>query len=627
VAGVLGSIGWGVWRLYAAPSVFGYDPFVGYFAGGLYDEEVNIGAAFYWARLYQALWATAALAACAALLDGGRLTLRWRWPRLGVASVALLAALGGAAIGRAHARLGLWLDAGDVAQALGGEKRTAHFVLHYSPNGPFAKEIDLEAREAEFRWADLSRRFGRAPQAPVHAYLFDSPAQKRALMGAAHTMVAKPWRREVYVQHEAWPPTTLPHELAHVFAGSFGDPLLAISRRGLRINVGLIEGVAVAATWSGQPLTPHQTSRLLLDAHVIDERTLRAVMGPSFFGLNAGQAYNVAGSFCRFLWDTRGTDKLMELYRAGGGDEAYQRIYGTSFATLAGEWQKRLQLEGVPESERAVTLERLKRPSVFGRPCAHALAQQRQVAAQAAAAGDRARALATWDAICAADPGNPDFAVDALDAALAADDRQAARQRAEQLLRRHDINGVVRGHAETALGDLALLEGQVDLAASEYAKAAREPADEPTARLLTVKQLLCRWPDGPSRTAVLRFLVAPAKERDQAVDLMNLRGLVDRDPGRALYRYLLARQLLARDRFADVVEVLDRLGVVEPLPDARFDREQARIAGTARYRLGDWAGARSEFARLAGDPDANEGVRLDARDWLDRIAFAEGHTL
>ena len=166
----------------------------------------------------------------------------------------------------------------------------------------------------------------------MHAFLFDTPAQKRALMGAGHTFIAKPWRREIYLQHDAWPHEVTKHELAHVFAGPFGDPIFGIARRGLAFNVGLIEGVAVAAAWAGQPLTPHQMVKILRDAKLVDERTLPSVMGPSFFGLNAAQAYNLAGSFCRFLVDTRGVDKLEALYRAAGTGDSWRRIYGVELA-------------------------------------------------------------------------------------------------------------------------------------------------------------------------------------------------------------------------------------------------------------------------------------------------------
>jgi hypothetical protein len=61
----------------------------------------------------------------------------------------------------------------------------------------------------------------------------------------------------------------------------------------------------------------------------------------------------------------------------------------------------------------------------------------------------------------------------------------------------------------------------------------------------------------------------------------------------------------------------------EPLPDARFGRDRQRLLGTAAFRLGDYARARSLFARLTQDPDADRGFRRDALDWCDRCDFAE----
>ena len=52
----------GLWRLYADPVVFAYDPFFGYFSGSVYDEAVAIGRTYGVFRAYNALVAaTAAL--------------------------------------------------------------------------------------------------------------------------------------------------------------------------------------------------------------------------------------------------------------------------------------------------------------------------------------------------------------------------------------------------------------------------------------------------------------------------------------------------------------------------------------------------------------------------------------
>jgi hypothetical protein len=423
-----------------------------------------------WARLYHLALAAAALGLSGVFLDGKSLALRG--PRLQRRPILLFLAGAAIALLLSHraAALGFRLDARDIARMLGAERETAHLVLHYSPAGPYAKEIDLFAQDYEFRYAQLSRWFGAAPDGKVHAFLFDNVAQKRALMGAGHTFIAKPWRREIYLQHEGWPQSVAMHELAHVFAGRFGDRLFGIARKGASFNVGLIEGVAVAASFHTQPFTPHQTVKVLRVAGAVDARTLAQVMGPRFFGLNAASAYAVAGSFCAFLADTRGVEKLMRVFHEAGTDGSWRAVYGSDFDVLAKEWLARVDTEVVPETTQKLMQERLKRPSVFHVVCAHAQALARQAALAAAQAGNLQAARAAWDAICADVPGVDNFA-DALDAALAASDRSRAKRLAERMLARPNLDAVARGKALHALGDLALVGGDGDGALAYYDQA------------------------------------------------------------------------------------------------------------------------------------------------------------
>ncbi|HEY1588073.1 MAG TPA: hypothetical protein VGH63_20375, partial [Polyangia bacterium] len=129
---VVASVAWGVWRFYAAPPIFGYDPFVGYFAGTLYDEDVAVGSAFVWARLYHAAALAAALGLCARQLDGRTLALAWPWstrrhatPSRGRLTVlALVFVVAATALWCGRARLGFVLGASDIAARLGAERRT-----------------------------------------------------------------------------------------------------------------------------------------------------------------------------------------------------------------------------------------------------------------------------------------------------------------------------------------------------------------------------------------------------------------------------------------------------------------------------------------------------------------------
>jgi len=617
---VLASLGWAAWRFYAAPPIFAYDPFGGYFPGTLYDEEVAIAAPLVWARVYHLTAAAAALALAALFLDGNSLRLRLSAARdrLGVALAALALSAAALVLHASGARLGFQLDANDLARALGAEKQTEHFVLHYSPAGPFAKDIELYAADHEQRWSELAALFGVTPAGRVHSFLFDSTAQKQSLMGAAHTSIAKPWRREIYLQNDGWPHPVLKHELAHVFAGAFGDPIFHAARRDLRFNVGLIEGVATAAAWSGSPLTPHES--VAVARALGTEPPLDGVFSLDFLRYNGSTAYSAAGSFCRFLIDRSGAAPLEAVYRAGGAPDAWQAAYGVPFAALRAEWSRFIDGVKVDARERELARERLQRPSVFHKVCAHELALRRDAARRAAAAGDRASAIADLRAVCADDPDEPQNLVEVMDVQAAGGPPLAAdaAATAARLLAHPKVSPAQRARAHVLLGDQALERRDLAAARAHYAAAQALPLDESEARLTTVKLLAVAEPPGPIADALIHFLVQPAPSRDAALDLLALGELVHDAPERGLFHYLLGRQLAARGRHEDAARELD-VALERGLPDARFRREALRLRGIALCRVGRRYYAHEAFQRLL-DEGAPEGQRLEALDWIARCS-------
>ena len=110
--------------------------------------------------------------------------------------------------------------------------------------------------DLEFRFDQLVRILGVAPRLPITVYLFPSAGAKKDLVGAGGTLYAKPWTQEIFVQAERFPARRLRHELVHVFASAFGDPVFGVSlawRLPLpRLASGLIEGIAEAADY-GDP--------------------------------------------------------------------------------------------------------------------------------------------------------------------------------------------------------------------------------------------------------------------------------------------------------------------------------------------------------------------------------------
>jgi tetratricopeptide (TPR) repeat protein len=311
---------------------------------------------------------------------------------------------------------------------------------------------------------------------------------------------------------------------------------------------------------------------------------------------------------------------------------------------------------------------------VFHRACAHAVALLREQAARAGGAGEHG--LAAWEAVCALDPDEPQHLADAMDAAFAADKPREATALAGRLLAHPKRSAALRARAELLLGDLALLARDNEGALTHYRVAIALPLDEALARLTTVKMQLAsaatvnegvlthsgvnegvlthsRVNEGAlthsgvnegalthsgvnegalthsaapltpeERAALIRFLVAPAAGRDPAFDLMTLRQLTDAKPDAALPHYLLGRQLLARERWAEALAELTH-PVRDHLPDARFDRESLRMRAITLFRLGRIAESRAAFSELAHAAGAPEGARLDAADWVERCDFAE----
>ncbi|MEZ4452356.1 MAG: hypothetical protein R3B09_23010 [Nannocystaceae bacterium] len=323
----------GLVRLYVDPAVFAFDPFWGYFAGPIYDEAIAIDDRYLLFRAYNLLAAAAALAA---VRIWGEVALR---PSPASASMSMSASVTAPVARRPWAALalvvcaagGLWFGlqpashgfhatAGSLAEVLPGTRVTEHFIIHYAPTSATAREIDLVAAEHEFAWHRLHAALGRAPTKTIESFVFPSPELKRRVLGAGHTEVAPPWRLQLYLNHQPFPAPVLPHELAHAFESTIGDPIFGASvrlRGGPRLSLALIEGVAVA-------LAPRPRDGLDLHdmAAVLDRLELRpplaSIMGVGFWGQASRRAYTAAGSFCRWLPETRGVAGLIALYGSAG---------------------------------------------------------------------------------------------------------------------------------------------------------------------------------------------------------------------------------------------------------------------------------------------------------------------
>ncbi|HEX4621462.1 MAG TPA: hypothetical protein VH208_07835, partial [Myxococcaceae bacterium] len=358
------------WPLYFGPQVFAYNLFAGYFPGPLYDEALAVRAPLLWFRVETVAVAAFLWLFTAFFLDMREGRVRGLHFRPGALALLALLGLGVAALEQRAPQLGTRTSEEYLEDRLGGTRDTTHFHLVY-PRGKAREEVEHLARDLEFRYQQLSDFLGGAPTGRISVYVYRSPEEKEALVGASNTQFAKPWRHELHINDATFPSGALKHELAHVMAAPYGTgPLRVTSRAGFFPNMGVIEGLAVAADDPVNELTLHEWAAAMRREKLAPD--LRSLFQPQGFYANAAaRAYTYAGSFLRYLSETYGKEKLQALYARGD----FEGAYGRSVDSLATEWEGVLDKLPLDPSATAQAFARFRQGSIFARRCAREVAQ------------------------------------------------------------------------------------------------------------------------------------------------------------------------------------------------------------------------------------------------------------
>lgn len=615
LAGPLASIAVSIGRFVTSPMIFAYDPFVGFFSGTLYDTVIDYsGLLSYRAGSAATLLAAVVLALHLARGERGRLRMVWIG-RPGLAVTGVLALVGSITANALGYKLGHWQTPSTIAAALGARAAGERCdVIHARSLRP--ADMERFTRDCDAHVAAAERWFGAPGPARVTAYVFESSGQKGALMGAADTFIAKPWRREVYVQAAGYPHPVLGHELVHAVSGAFasGPFHVAGSLEGLLPNPGLIEGVAVAAEPREGDLTPREWARAMKDLKLLPP--LDRLFSVGFLGENAGVAYTVSGAFVGWVHDRYGAAVIRDWYVG----RALPVATGVPWAELERLWREDLDTITLPEIARAQARARFDRPALFGRRCPHVVDACRGRAERLRGGGDHDGAIAAFGELLELDP-HDDGARIAIAVSRVRQGRVDEGARAlEQLASSPSVAPHVRDRATEEIADLALAADRTDEAARRYRELMARTLDEDQLRTLSVKVTAAE--DARVRPAVVALLVGgPARGPDRSLALELLGALSAEAPEDGLPSYLLARQYLNAAQYDDVAVRLDRaLAATLRAPRVRIEAERLRLV--AACALGDRAGAARFYARYAAHPEVSEARRDAARSLLERCAGA-----
>jgi len=387
------------------------------------------------------------------------------------------------------ARLGHWQTASTIATELGGRIADERCEVIY-PRALSNAAARLVLRDCGTQSRQVSAFLGvdNAPQ--IRVYVFSSRDQKRALTGAAQVSVAKPWRREVYVNAEPYPHPVLGHELAHVLAGTFarGPFKVGGDLGGWLPDPGLIEGVAVAASPDDDELTAQQWSAAMKQIDALPP--LSTVFALGFLGENSSASYTVAGAFVEWIRQRHGEAVVRRWY----GGESLEEITSQSQQELEQAWIAELDKLTLPPAALELAKARFDRPGVFQRVCPHAVdalnAEGRGLAAQ----GDCVGASMQFDRAWSLDPNHYRSRMGLASCAARIDGPELGRQQWKNLADDGLLPATIRDRAREAVADSYLAEGEGEKAAAIYERLLTSVIEEDRLRTLDVKLRAARNP-------------------------------------------------------------------------------------------------------------------------------------
>lgn len=610
LAGPLSGMAVSFYRFVTSPMVFAFDPFFGVFAGPLYDTIVNVVDRLLSYR--QGTVATLLAVTLGAILyddvpeDGLRTVLR---ARPGTALLALAAALLSLAHSASGPRFGHWSTAASIEEALGGHYLGSRCdVIH--PRTMAQREIALFARDCDGSVAQVERYFGVRGPEHIRVYLFANEGEKGWLMGASHTYIAKPWRREVYVQQAPYPHPVIAHELAHVIAGTFasGPFHVAGPLHGWLPDPGRIEGFAVAAAPDEtDELTDLEWAAAMLDLGILPP--LRSVFQLEFLSITASKAYTVAGAFVEFLRERYGMPALRRWY---AGAPLTEIAGGKDLDALDRDFRAKLKSLGVTKRAQGTAKVRFERAPFFARHCPRIVDRTLSDAGMRLGAGDVTGAETAYKEALGLDPRNVDARFGLAGCEQKRGDTEGAVARYVELGTRGGLLQIQVSHALENAADLELSADHPERAKVLYTQALDLTFDEDRRRTIEVK----RWASGTeAQKAIVKLLIGtPATPPAWEIAAPLIQAWADHDALHDLAPYLIGRNLLNGGHYADAAGYLDT-ALARSSPLASVHREAVRLRVIAACALGD------DPRRLSvlGDVEKDEELARARREGMRRL--------
>ena len=604
------------------PPLFGYHTTFGYYPGPIYDEQISITGTLIIARGTTLLlaWFLLTLSANALVVRRHtQLIPKLRWQKLcqfklnfddlsrRILLVCLLGIL--AIIYLYRGELGLRPTRGYIEKTLGGLKETEHFKIFYENGSEVERKIEQIAQDHEFRYVQLTPYFQIRPTQKILSYIYTSPEQKKRLVGARGTSIEDPFGPGFHINYESFPHPVMKHELAHALTANW-HPILPVS-----LNVGLHEGIAVAADWDEGQLTCHQWSKAMRQLGVAPK--IQKVMGLGFWAHHPAQSYTLAGSFVRFLVDRYGMKQFKRVFPTGN----FIHVYGKSLSDLAEEWEEFVETVPLTATDTRIAAYRFKRPSIFQKPCAHKIAALSAKAWRAYRQSDFSTASRLFEDLYTLDANNPRYLHGLMLTYYESSDYSSAAKSAAQIIAHPKANVRRRAEAKNVQGDVHWQDGKPELAQSQYQEVFALYASNALNREAQAKLAGLSIDVGKTdiQDKVRQVLIGTPSSQ---LRITLLHEVIDELPMWGLAYYLLGRQLHFNEEYAASTRYLSKANDLG-LSHSVLQHENTRLLGVNAYHLKQYNQAITHFQHLAADSTLSSGTILNAKDWMQRCEWAK----
>lgn len=465
------SLGRDLWLLYSEPQTFVYNTFWGYFQGPLYDIGIAlpvgiISLSISKLSLMIIFWLLIRIKQNRPLLANQRDSF------LLIPVVIILMTLF-----LFQDQLGITGKKEHIQNVLGGTYKTEHFQIYY-PNTPsMRKKIALIAHEHEFHYQYLSKKLKINPKQKINSYIFKNSTQKKKLMGAGDTLVAKPWQRTIYLNDHPFPHPYIRHELAHVFFGYWNSHFLNIpTKGGIMPLMGLVEGFAVALEEPKEKHSLQEEMKLIK----IDQKPgvmKRLLSADQFWRQNGYRAYRISGAFISFLMKTYGIVPLKKLYQTG----SFKKSYPLPLSQLEQLWFKNLKTVQISPKYEAITQAKFGRPSIFKRVCPHKIHRlKRQI--------NRNKPQKIIDQIIQLEPNNPEHQRYGCQMMLGSGKISGAKPYLKAFEKKAK-DGLKKQQAIELKGDLLWHQNKISQANKQYQKLLKFPLSDDQYRRIVIKKI------------------------------------------------------------------------------------------------------------------------------------------